>query len=81
MSRHGIFTNGNLDAVMAVARRQVERLWQPGERIWTEGDRADYGFSIRHGRVRCWSDDGPRRSQGRAGDSLGFLEGLACSAA
>ena len=77
MSSQGAFTNSNLDAVMAVARRQVERRWQRGERIWNEGDISDCGFVIRYGRVRCWSDAGDRRFTGGAGFGLGFLEGLA----
>jgi CRP-like cAMP-binding protein len=77
MSNRGVFANSNLDAVMAVARRQVERRWQAGERIWSEGDPADCGFSIRHGRVRCWSDSGDRSFTGGVGFGLGFIEGLA----
>lgn len=77
MSTHGAFTNSNLDAVMAVARRQVERRWQAGERIWNEGDPSDCGFVIRHGRVRCWSNSGDRSFGGGPGFGLGFLEGFA----
>lgn len=77
MSNHGVFTNSNLDAVMAVARRQVEQRWKAGERIWSEGDPAEYGFSIRHGRVRCWNNAGDRSFTGGAGFGLGFYEGLA----
>lgn len=77
MTNRGVFTNSNLDAVMAVARQQVERRWRPGERIWNEGDISDCGIAIRHGRVRCWNDAGDRRFGGGAGFGLGFLEGLA----
>jgi CRP-like cAMP-binding protein len=77
MSNRGVFANSNLDAVMAVARRQVERRWQAGERIWNEGDPADCGFSIRHGRVRCWSNSGDRSFSVGVGFGLGFIEGLA----
>lgn len=74
MSERGVFTNSNLDAVMAVARRQVERRWPAGARIWNEGDLSDYGFAIRHGRVRCWSNAEDRRFTCDVGFGLGFLE-------
>ena len=76
MTSRGAFTNSNLDAVMAIARRQVERRWQAGEHIWHEGDVSDSGLVIRHGRVRCWNDAGDRRFTGGPGFGLGFLEAL-----
>lgn len=76
MSQRGVFANSNLDAVMALAREQEERRWRPGERIWNEGDSADYGFVIRHGRVRTWTASGRTIMKG-TGFGIGFLEGMA----
>ena len=74
-----VFKNGNIDAVMEICRRQTERRWQDGERIWSVGDRADFGFSILQGKVRCWGADGQREFTAGEGFGLGFLDSFGAS--
>ncbi len=72
-----VFANSNLDAVMQIARNQTEKRWQPGERIWSTGEHADYGLSILYGNVRCWGDEGQRSFTAGSGFSLGHLNAMA----
>ena len=74
---NAVFANGNLDAVMQIARSQAEKRWQPGDRIWSTGDLADYGMSILYGHVRCWGDQGQRPFTAGSGFSLGHLNAMA----
>ncbi len=72
-----VFANSNIDSVMAICRRQSERRWQDGERLWSKGDLAPFGLSILKGAVHCWGDEDQREFTGGVGFGVGYLDGLA----
>ncbi len=72
--RGGPYAKASLDSVAEIARRAVEVRYEPGTRLWAEGEQATFGLQVIHGVVSCVGERGARRFRMGPGSVLGMVE-------
>ncbi len=71
--REGPFESMNLDALVDLARRMIERRYPAGHVFWSVGDPSTYSFHVDYGRVHCTSGDGSSMEVG-SNFTLGVMD-------
>jgi CRP-like cAMP-binding protein len=74
MRKTGPYREASLDPLLEMARRAVEVRFEPGDRLWREGEPASWGMHIAHGVVRCTGDGGKRLFRMGPGSVVGYIE-------
>jgi CRP-like cAMP-binding protein len=77
LRRGGPFRSVSLDAMAEIARRLIEVRCEPGDVLWKQGERSEFGLQILHGIVVCTDDSAQRSFRMGGGSVLGMLEAYA----